>query len=226
MDDLGSYIQTLEQKIQTVPPQDNDGRITPMSTDKMFDTFEKKQASKNKKSSKKKVKNIPPNIMKDIQKKLKDTYGKNLNGDNKAKNKMTIREKEATILDLEHQISELIRSGRSSCHASFRYTPQGPKVRCKLVTWNPQHKTTFLVREIESFSRIEALNQLLVYVKDKIRDAEKPYTVKWHLRNSQSTKLVTSHFYAEDVYSLLDKFYYDKNRNDYEIIEIKLNPST
>ena len=130
------------------------------------------------------------------------------------------------ILELEHQISELIRNGRSGCHASFRYSQQGPKIRTKLVTWNPKHRSTFLVHETEARSRIDALHELLMYVKDKIRDQEKPFTVKWHLKNTNECKLVTSHFYAQDIYNLLDKFYYDKNRDDYEIIEIKLNPST
>lgn len=130
------------------------------------------------------------------------------------------------ILELEHQISELIRNGRSGCHASFRYSHQGPKVRTKLVTWNPKHRSTFLVHETEARSRIDALRELLMYVKDKIRDQEKPFTVKWYLKNTSDCKLVTSHFYAQDIYNLLDKFYYDKNRDDYEIVEIKLNPST
>merc|ERR1719384_3054270 len=78
------------------------------------------------------------------------------------------------VLDLEHQISELIRNGRSGCHASFRYSHQGSKVRTKLVTWNPKHRSTFLVHETEARSRTEALNEMLMYVKDKIRDQEKP----------------------------------------------------
>ena len=132
------------------------------------------------------------------------------------------------VLDLEHQISELIRNGRSGCHASFRYSHQGPKVRTKLVTWNPKHRSTFLVHEVEASSRIDTLKDLLIYVKDKIRDQERPYTVKWYFKHSKNTndlKLVTSHFYATDLYSLLDKFYYDKNKDDYQIVEIKLNPS-
>eukprot|EP01084_Bolivina_argentea_P156497 272754_1 len=101
-----------------------------------------------------------------------------------------------SVLDLEHQISELIRNGRSGCHASFRYSNQGSKVRTKLLTWNPKHRSTFLVREVEARSRVETLNELSAYVKDKIRGREKPYTVKWHLGNSNDMQLVTSHFYA------------------------------
>ena len=129
-----------------------------------------------------------------------------------------------SVLALEHEISELIRNGRSGCHASFRYSRQGSKVRAKLLTWNPKHKSTFLVKEIETDSVIQALKQLLKYVKDKIRDDEKPYTVKWHLKDSDDPKLITSHFYATEIYDLLQKFYYDKNHDDYQIIEIKLNP--
>eukprot|EP01084_Bolivina_argentea_P243973 408838_1 len=154
-----------------------------------------------------------------IKKKEKTVY---MNG---VHNNSKLNENEI-VLDLEHQISELIRNGRSGCHASFRYSQQASKVRTKLVTWNPRHKSTFLVREVEARSRIEALNELLIYVKDKIRDEEKPYTVKWHIKNTDDMKMVTSHFYAMDIYNLLDKFYYDKNRDDYEIIEIKKNPST
>ena len=128
------------------------------------------------------------------------------------------------VLALEHEISELIRNGRSECHASFRYSRQGSKVRAKLLTWNPKHKSTFLVQEIETNSIIQALKQLLRYVKDKIRNDEKSYTVKWHFKNSDDSKLITSHFYATEIYDLLQKFYYDKNHDDYQIIEIKLNP--
>lgn len=172
----------------------------------------------------------------DNKNKMQQQYGKYIDiksndnddmtdGSFSTSNDSPLNEDEA-ILELEHQISELIRNGRSGCHASFRYSHQGPKVRTKLVTWNPKHRSTFLVHETEARSRIDALNELLLYVKDKIRDQEKPYTVKWHLKNTMDMKLVTSHFYAQDIYNLLDKFYYDKNREDYEIIEIKLNPST
>lgn len=141
----------------------------------------------------------------------------------KGMKEMTENEK---FLDLEHQISEMIRNGRSGCHASFRYSHQGSKVRTKLVTWNPKHRSTFLVHEVEARSKVECLNQLKLYVKDKIREKEKPYTVRWYLKDSSNPSLVVSHFYAQDLYTLLDKFYYDKNKEDYEIVEIKLNPST
>lgn len=128
------------------------------------------------------------------------------------------------ILQFEHEISELIRND-NGCHASFRYSvidDKNDKIRCKLVTWNPKHRSTFLTHECEADSREEALYKILIYVKDNIRGPEKSYTVTWKLK--RDTKLVTSHFFAHDVYGLLDKFYYDKNKSDFVIYQIKLNP--
>merc|ERR1712014_170924 len=110
----------------------------------------------------------------------------------------------------------MIRNGRSGCHASFRYSHQGSKVRTKLVAWNPVHRSTFLVQEVEAHSKVECLNQLRAYVKDKIREKEKPYTVRWYLKDAHDFRLGVSHLYAQNVYNLLVGFYCGKNRNDYE----------
>lgn len=127
------------------------------------------------------------------------------------------------ILEFEHEISELIRMD-NGCHASFRYSQQGDVILCKLVTWNPTHRSTFLTHQCEAMSREEALYKMLMYVKDHIRGPDRSYTVTWRAKNS--SKLVTSHFFAYDIYGLLDKFYYDKQKSQFIIYQIKLNPES
>ncbi|ETO17450.1 hypothetical protein RFI_19872 [Reticulomyxa filosa] len=183
---------------------------------------------------------------------------------------------------MENQITELIRKD-NGCSAHFRYSYQGHKVRVKLVTFNPKHRSTFLVHEIECKTRFEALTDILQYVKDRVRDEEKCYSVTWKMKengltprtsksseqmssigktknnnttqnknnedkdehettasdniisiSSQSNSkkgtdeygLTTSHFYAQDIYQLLEKFFYDKNKDDYIIYKIQLNPNS
>ena len=45
------------------------------------------------------------------------------------------------------------------------------------------------------------------------------------MRRGQSTTH-KSYFYCKDIYELLDKFFYDKKKENYVIYEIKLNPES
>ena len=106
---------------------------------------------------------------------------------------------------------------------------------------------------MESKSKLNALEDILDYVKRQVSKQEFCYSVTWKLNENnvsrhashsdlrkadasqsqiQSTSaspspsknkngLVTSYFYASDIFNLLDKFYYDKNREDFIIYEIK-----
>ncbi|ETO35421.1 hypothetical protein RFI_01642 [Reticulomyxa filosa] len=171
---------------------------------------------------------------------------------------------EEDILVMENEITELIRKD-NGCSAHFRYSYQGHKVRVQLVTFNPKHRSTFLVHELECQTRYNALTDMLQYVKDRVRDEEKCYSVTWKMKESALTTKVkrtsqnfreadassdkasektnssnsdsydgkssvvindineagftTSHFYANDIYQLLEKFFYDKNKDDYIIYQ-------
>jgi len=106
----------------------------------------------------------------------------------------------------------------------FFATYQSNKVRIKLTTYNPKHRSTFLVHTVETEKRLEGLQKLLQYVKTKLHGPEHAYTVTWAFKSDEEKpKLVESYFYAHDIYSLLDKFFYEKNRDEYIIYQIKLN---
>ena len=54
------------------------------------------------------------------------------------------------ILELESEISCIVTSD-SKCTVHFHYTQHFDGFRTKLVTYNPAHKSTFILHQVRSF---------------------------------------------------------------------------
>jgi len=141
------------------------------------------------------------------------------------------------IVKIQHEIESLLNKKNGvTCH----FINEGGKL--KLITYNPTHGETFLLHseKISSDSNYIPISSLgdgpylrmLDYVKRLIdgtlqtlqhNESNKSYTVIWNKSDGVEHK---SYFYAENMFVVLEKFYYGKDgvRDSFNILEIKQNP--
>lgn len=140
------------------------------------------------------------------------------------------------IVKIQHQIETLLNTNNDvTCH----FIDDGYNL--KLVTFNPIHGETFLLhsestKDVDSSDnfKLKAYENMFIYVKSLVNSKiesyrfktynMKSYTVIWSKSDGVENK---SYFYAKDMWDVLTKFYFGKTPiiNEFNILEIKLNPS-
>ena len=140
------------------------------------------------------------------------------------------------IAKIQHEIQTLLKKENDvSCH----FITEGDKIH--LLTYNPIHGETFLLHteniiystigETIWWPVLGTYEKLLRFIKELVgviptapdfKLIANTYTLTWVNKDGISTK---SYFSGNNVYEVLDKFYYGKNKLSYNILEIKLNPS-
>ena len=128
---------------------------------------------------------------------------------------------------LQQQISDLILKD-NGCSVHYEWEIQdGPIFHLEVITFNPKHKTAFKAFEFDGESKIVILNELKdIIVKKTIRTEAKNYTIEWIYTGDKYDGPNNSHFSARNIYELLDKFYYEKDKDYFLILKIVLNPSS
>jgi len=130
---------------------------------------------------------------------------------------------ETNILFLETTISEYIRKD-NGCSVHFDYFKEDDNVTSiRATTFNPKKEESFLLIEIPCSNEEEGLKSILDWVKSHtgIKNCSS-FTVIWTKRGEYNT--FKSYFYAENVRRLLDKFFFDKNEDEYVIHQVIMNP--
>lgn len=120
---------------------------------------------------------------------------------------------------LQHEIARFL--GIDSGNLVFEYTEEGPKVVLHLFTINSKHQQRFLFHSSVGYTKMEALVDMLQYVKE-FRRSENSYTIQWSLKGEDS--LHTSYFRAKDIFQALEKFSFGRDRNTMVVFSIILNP--
>ena len=135
-----------------------------------------------------------------------------------------------SIYEGEYMISELIK-GDNGCYTHFNYDSVysgDANTSLQLVTYNPVHKTHFLLHQLDGVSELDALQKMydhiynikeLLQKKDNVRYAS--YTVQWW--EVDKTGVNHSHFYGQSIEEVMKKFYYNKRRESYTILSVRLN---
>jgi hypothetical protein len=113
--------------------------------------------------------------------------------------------------------------GLDSNSMVFTYSQIEGKIKLDLITINPRHNQSFLFHSVTSYEKIDALKEMLEYVKN-YREKESPYTIQWATKNDK--ELHTSYFRAKDVYEALDKLYYSRDMQTITVFSVVLNPIT
>lgn len=111
--------------------------------------------------------------------------------------------------------------GLSAENVIFDFSSQDAIVKLDLITINPRHEQSFLYHTVKAINKIEALEKMLEYVNSNNK-TENTYTIQWRKVGQQ--ELHTSYFIARNMYEALDKFYYQRQLNSFNIFSITLNP--
>lgn len=133
------------------------------------------------------------------------------------------------IYEVEYSIQELIKND-SNCSAHFEYIEKNFKqLKMNLITYNPKHKTHFLLFSImgESIKKLELVTQMYEHVytlKTTLAEKNSPYvsyTIEWYC--DKTKKRETSCFYGENIEQVLIKFNYNHDK-PLTIYSMNLNP--
>nr|QBM02782.1 hypothetical protein [uncultured archaeon] len=136
---------------------------------------------------------------------------------------MEIKMKATTKIALEDEISRAIMA-ENGCTAHFEYKSEMdidelPRI-INVMTYNPKTRETFLLKEVTSNSDEEGLMKISEYVKN-----HKLITILILLSGQKSeVSQSCSHFYYQDALEVLEKFFFNKQREDYVIYSLSMNP--
>jgi hypothetical protein len=105
--------------------------------------------------------------------------------------------------------------------AVFTFGHKNDLTKLDLVTINPTHEQSFLFHTLYGTDRVDALSKMLLYIQEHYPH-ENSMTIQW--MKMGDGKLHTSYFRAKNMYEALDKFFYERDMNQYKIFSITLNP--
>ena len=131
------------------------------------------------------------------------------------------------IYEGEYMISELIKCD-NDCYTNFDYDSVyqgGTNTSLKVITYNPSHKTHFLLHQINGIDALDTLHKMfdhLYNIKDNANYVS--YVVEWLYKDIMNIN--RSLFYGENTDEIMKKFYYRKRKDDYTMLSIRLNPET
>lgn len=135
----------------------------------------------------------------------------------------------AEVLIRELELEENIRRLLEDARIYFDYSlvqPVGdsrqPLIKLDLITINPQHNQKFLFHSLQGQSKIELLEQMINYIQHYKKQLES-YEIEW-IDAQQPDKVQVSWFRGNDIFDVLNKFYYDKEKSRFRILKIKLMP--
>lgn len=135
---------------------------------------------------------------------------------------MTVsNETHVRVAELQHEIVGFL--GMAPQNVLFEFHKLADYVDLDLITVNSRHQQSFLFHSTEGRDKIEALENMLTYIKDNIDD-ELTYTIQWSMKGSK--ELNTSYFRAKNMVDAIDKLYYGRDRNSVSIFSCVLNPLT
>lgn len=102
----------------------------------------------------------------------------------------------------------------------FDFSPENMEVRLSLVTVSQRHGQPFLLHEHTGEDRTDALKNMLDYLRKPPSKAAFLFEVLWCKPDTPETSY-TSHFWAKDVFEVLDKCYYQTKHKDLIIKRIE-----
>lgn len=111
--------------------------------------------------------------------------------------------------------------GLTAENVIFDFSSQDAIIKLDLITINPRHEQSFLYHSVKAINKLEALDKMLEYINTNNK-TENTYTIQWRKVGQQ--ELHTSYFTARNMYEALDKFYYQREINSFNIFSVNLNP--
>ncbi len=103
----------------------------------------------------------------------------------------------------------------------FIFNEDKSGVVLNLFTISSKHHQKFLFHSAIGGTHIEALVNMLEYVRDA-RNFENSYTIQWSIKGDNA--LHTSYFRAKDIFQALEKFSFGRDKNSMLVFSVTLNP--
>ncbi|GIV38704.1 MAG: hypothetical protein KatS3mg033_0504 [Thermonema sp.] len=128
-------------------------------------------------------------------------------------------------LELEEAIRRQLEDARIYFDYSLVQNPEdtkNPLIKLDLITINPQHNQKFLFHSVRGRSKTELLEQMMDYIQNYKKNLES-YEIEW-MDARLPEKVQVSWFRGSDIFDVLNKFYYDKEKSRFRILKIKLMP--
>ena len=126
-------------------------------------------------------------------------------------------------IDLENQIKEILDDTQLYFdYATVDGLDDSESIRLDLITINQEHNQKFLFHAITGKAKVSILKEMIQYIKEYKKHLE-IYAIEWKNMSSDD-KIQTSWFRGNDIFDVLHKFYYDKEKSQFKIFKIKLMP--
>ena len=138
--------------------------------------------------------------------------------------------------ELENKIkSTIAEDNNCTVHFDWNFTPPGilvepPYVKLDLITYNPRHKTNFLLHSIQENCQphikvfIIILEKMLTYIQKRTTSIIN-YSVEWNYRFADKEKhqpIKRSYFQGKNIEEILEKLYYNKERDTIIIYKVEM----
>jgi hypothetical protein len=133
------------------------------------------------------------------------------------------KDKNLEIARLQKEIGDHIGTGPDGLVFNYEEDAKGKTTKLFLITLNPRHNQSFLFHATEGTNKVEALREMLDYVRN-YKERTSSWTIQWSARGESS--LQTSYFRAKNVLEALDKLFYDRDPNSITVFSVMLNPIT
>ncbi len=127
--------------------------------------------------------------------------------------------KNSSASKLEKEIGSYL--GMADKHLNFKYQLKDKKIKLDLITINPKHDQSFLLNSVIGVDKQDALVKLRNYIINRYEN-ENSFTVQW--MKTGENQLHTSYFRANNMYEVLDKFFYGRDQTSHKIFNVVLNP--
>ncbi|MDX1903321.1 MAG: hypothetical protein SFU27_04110 [Thermonemataceae bacterium] len=130
-------------------------------------------------------------------------------------------------IELENQIRELLND--TQIYFDYNLVPDKldakiPLIKLDLITINREHNQKFLLHSTKGYNKISILEDMMVYIND-FKKKQETYELEW-IDAKHNEKVQTSWFRGNDIFDILQKFYYDKKQSRFKILKITLMPET
>ncbi|MCS6820146.1 MAG: hypothetical protein RMJ53_09295 [Chitinophagales bacterium] len=123
------------------------------------------------------------------------------------------------VARLQSEIAQMLGMRQENLIFNFKF--KNETVKLDLVTVNPRHEQSFLFHSVTGTDKADALRKMVDYIQNHYHH-ENSMTIQW-MKVGENV-LHTSYFRAKNMYEALDKFYYERDLNQYKIFSISLNP--
>jgi hypothetical protein len=128
-------------------------------------------------------------------------------------------------IELENQIREQLND--TQIYFDYNLVPDKqdsniPLIKLDLITINREHNQKFLFHSTKGHNKIAILEAMIVYIKEFKKNQES-YQIEW-IDAKHNEKVQISWFRGNDIFDVLQKFYYDKKQSRFKILKITLMP--